>query len=189
MPTELTQDEIEALLAGVTTVPASAAADSDLLAALLAPASDAGAASDQHQTPLPPVLTAPSSQPAQATGALSWEAALHLVPGYERLCTRYPPVTERQHPKFGRVIVVAYLEDKARRVRRNSKIGEYMFFDYPELGLVEPDTRSLECRISIKIIKYEVGLRIRFWENGPQGDVPGKSGAILVTEPGLRFER
>ncbi len=189
MPTELTQNEIEALLAGVTTAPASAHADPDLLAALLAPAPDLGAAGGQEQAPPPPVMTAPFAPPSQATSALSWEAALHLVPGHEQLCRRYPPITERQDPKHGRVIVLAYLEDKKRRVRRNFKIGEYMFFDHPELALVEPDVGDLECRITIKVIKYEVGLRIRFWENGPGGDVAGRSGAIVAREQGLHLER
>jgi len=192
MSDQLTGDEIEQLLKGTTVAAEPEPTDPELLAELLGPPTPA-----VSERPVEPETTraapggaaTPTSRGTDGADGLAWEAALHLVPGYEGLCTRYPPVTERQHPRFGRVIVLAYLEDRVRRVRRNSKIGQYMFFDYPELELIEPDTRSLNCRVSIKVIKYDVGLRIRFWENSSAGDVPGKSGAILVTEPGLRLER
>ena len=83
------------------------------------------------------------------------------------------------------MLLAAYLEDTTRRVRRNLKLGEHLFFAAPELELVEPDTKALNCRVIIKTLPHQVGMRIRYWENTPSGDVPGKSGTFIVTERGL----
>jgi len=195
--TVLTAEDLAEMLAGVPGAHEPDPGDPDLLASLFgepAESHSAGSPPDAASPADPQATTAP--EPMAATGgsasgeeAFSWDDALHLVPGYVDLCRRYPPLTERHHPQFGRVIALAYLEDMGRRVRRNFKIGQYQFFDAPELEGLEPDTDSMNCRIVIKLIRYEVGLRIRYWQNQGGADVPGRSGAVVATEAGLRIEK
>jgi hypothetical protein len=129
---------------------------------------------------------------AQARGAIlppaefAWENAYHLVPPpMLRLVKRYPAIGISQHPDHGLVVLAAYLEDKQRRVRRNLQIGNDTFFYAPELEIVEPDTRAFDCRIVLKTFRHQPGMRIRYWQNTPNGDTPGKTGAFEVTERGL----
>lgn len=147
-------------------------------------------------TGLPAVPSTP--EPAQASALTAskpetpvrdddyaWTRAFHLVPEFSRLLSRYPAIGLSQHPRHGLVLVAAYLEDTSRRVRRNLKFGDDLFFAVAELEVVEPETKALKCRVIIKTLPHQVGMRIRYWENTPAGDVPGKSGAFIVTERGL----
>lgn len=167
----------------------------DELAGLLGEPAAGDAPSSTAMKPSAPPVTrgaaslVPSPSVAEDGAGPAWLAALHLVPGYEAVVQRYPAITERQHPEFGRVIVLAYLEDKTARIRRNFKVGSELFFFTPELQEIAPDTSSLNCRVVIKIIRYQVGTTIRCWENRPGGDVPGMSRTIHVTERGLMLAR
>jgi hypothetical protein len=114
-------------------------------------------------------------------------SALHLVPEHEQLIRRYPAIGLKQHAQHGLVLMAAYLEDTGRKIRRNLKLGDDVFFYAEELELTEPETEALHCRIVVKMLRHRVGMRIRFWENGPQGDVAGKSGIYEVRATGLQL--
>lgn len=117
----------------------------------------------------------------------TWENAYHLVPPpMLALLRRYPAIGISQDPEHGLVLLAAYLEDKKRCVRRNLKIGNDTFFYATDLKILEPDTRAFDCRIVIKTLRHEPGMRIRFWQNTPDGDTPGKGGVFETTVRGLR---
>lgn len=194
MSDQLTPDEIELLLHGVTVAPEPESTDPQLLADLLGgplpTAADDVPSDAAPATPQPRRTPNPRSLDQENSDGRAWETALHLVPGYESLCRRHPPITERQDPKHGRVLVGVYLEDKVRGIRRNMKIGGDMFFDAEALAEITPDTQELQCRIVIKVFEYKPGTQIRFWENHRVGgDAPGKSGTVLVSDAGLRLQR
>jgi hypothetical protein len=115
----------------------------------------------------------------------AWLRALHLAPQYQRLILRYPAIGLMQHDQHDLVLVAAYLEDVRQRIRRNLKLGDDLFFHAPEIEVFEPDTKKFGCRIMVKIMRHQVGMRIRYWENRPQGDVLGKTGIYEVREKGL----
>jgi hypothetical protein len=125
--------------------------------------------------------------PGVVAAEYAWVDGLHLVRGYEGLIGRYPPVTERQDREFGRVVVVAYLEDKKRRIRRNSSIGNCKFFEAPSIKTITHDHEDCDFRIVLKVLPYRVGTQLRFWENTPKGDVLAKSVSVLVTQAGLKL--
>lgn len=117
----------------------------------------------------------------------AWENAYHLVPPpMLALLKRHPAIRMSQHAEHGLVLLAAYLEDKKRRIRRNLQIGRDTFFYATEIEIVEPDTRAFDCRIVIKTFRHEPGMRIRFWQNTPDGDTPGKSGVFETTARGLQ---
>jgi len=129
----------------------------------------------------------------QARGAIlppaefTWENAYHLVPPpMLALLKRHPAIGISQHPEHGLVLLAAYLEDKQRRIRRNLQIGSDTFHYATEIEILEPDTQAFDCRIVIKTFRHEPGMRIRFWQNTPDGDTPGKSGVFETTARGLR---
>jgi hypothetical protein len=134
-----------------------------------------------------PQQAAPSPNTRMPVSEHSWENAFHLVPPHLLpLLRRYPPIGLSQHPKHGLVILIAYLEDKGRRLRRNFKLGNDMFFHASELETLEIDTEGFDCRIVVKTFRHQPGMRIRYWENTPNGDTPGRSGSFDVTARGLR---
>jgi len=136
--------------------------------------------------PVSGALASPAPAPVSQNQAdYSWLQARHLVLQYERLILRYPAIGLMQHDQYGLVLVAAYLEDLNQRIRRNLTLGDDLFFHAPELELFEPDTKKLGCRIIVKTLRHQVGMRIRFWENRPQGDVLGKTGVYEVRERGL----
>lgn len=53
----------------------------------------------------------------------TWLKAIHLIPGYERLIHRNPPIAPTERAPWGRVIAAAYLEDTVRKIRRNCMFG------------------------------------------------------------------
>jgi hypothetical protein len=169
------------------------------LAALFGESNENGATPAGPAEPPPLVVgpvTSPSVGPADARLVLpftphsfadySWLSALHLVPEHEQLLLRYPAIALKRHTQYGLVLMAAYLADTERRIRRNLKLGNDLFFYAEELELTEPETKHLKCRIVIKTLPHRVGMRIRFWENGPQGDVVGKSGVYEVRAAGLQ---
>lgn len=118
--------------------------------------------------------------------AHAWENALHLLPPlFVRLVRRYPAIGVAEHPKHGLVLLAAYVEDTRRKVRRNLKLGDDLFFHAAELEALEPDTKTFDCRILVKTLRHQPGMRIRYWENTSAGDTVGKSGTFQVTERGL----
>jgi len=192
-PVPAEPDELDALLGrehahSAPAAPRLAAAD-DLLLGLIG---------DEGRT-LPTGCAPPSgdsitsAMSEQERGAIAlpaefaWEDAYHLVPPQILpLLKRYPAIGISQHAQHGLVLLAAYLEDKQRRIRRNLQIGRDTFFYATELEILEPDTRTLNCRIVIKTFRHEPGMRIRFWQNTPNGDTPGRSGVFELTERGLR---
>jgi hypothetical protein len=170
--------------------------EGDELAALVGAAPLNANASAGELTEVPPTSAQSATAGASAQSATArtaeenyaWLDAVQLIPKFEKLIRNYPPITTTTDPKHGRVIVLAYIEDRARGVRRNFKVGNQMFFDLDELERIEPETKALKCRILIKIIPYQVGLKIRCWENRPGGDDPRKKGLIVAKEGGLAFE-
>lgn len=133
-----------------------------------------------------PAMPAPAGKDQ---GDYAWLRALHLAAQYQRLILRYPAIGLMQHDQHGLVLVAAYLEDVNQRIRRNLKLGDDLFFHAPELEVFEPDTKKFGCRIIVKILRHQVGMRIRYWENRPQGDVLGKTGIYEVREMALTLLR
>lgn len=161
--------------------PASASTQTgdDILSALVEPIVTPDSAAEFLSAPLPSV--------AAASNEYSWESAKHLLPEWAgRLIARYPAIGVSDHPVHGRVLVAAYLEDKGRRVRRNLKIGNDLFFYAEELELIEPDTKHLDCRVVIKTLPYRSGMCVRYWENTASGDAPGRSGTFELVAGGLK---
>lgn len=141
-------------------------------------------ASAVPEDPLRTVLT-PSASAAPVQYA--WENAYHLLPQQLLpLVKRYPAIGIMRHAKHGLVVLATYLEDKQKRIRRNLQIGNDTFQYASEIEIIEPDTRAFDCRIVIKMFRYQPGMRIRYWENTPNGDTPERSGAFELTEHGLR---
>jgi hypothetical protein len=144
-----------------------------------------GAAISSPARPPTPARSQPSN-PVKRTG-YAWEGARHLLPEpIVTLTSRYPALGMCQHTEFGLVVMAAYLEDTERRIRRNLKLGNHMFFDAPELDSFAPDLTAFKCRVVVKTILLQPGMVIRFWENTPNGDLPDR-GSYVVRERG--FER
>jgi hypothetical protein len=123
----------------------------------------------------------------------AWNRAKHLLPDWAiPLMGRYPSIGRGQSTRHGLVLWCLYLEDTEAGLLRNFKIGNDVFFHAAELELIEPDTQALGCRVVLKAFPFTVGTRVRFWESmrgtqpGTRLDTPGKSGAYLLTEQGLK---
>jgi hypothetical protein len=177
-PTPASQ-EIDALAALMGEAPAAATSQ---------PASTVVEATEAPVAGPPATPSGPVATPQPVEEHYAWLDAVHLVPEFERLVRNYPSIAAIAHPKHGRVIVLTYLADNDRGIRRNFSVGSQKFFDLDELEKIEPETKAFKCRILIKIIPYRVGLRIRCWENRPGGDDPRKKGLIVARESGLAFE-
>lgn len=136
--------------------------------------------------PLPDEDVVSAAVASQSSGP-AWNKAVHLLPPWAMpLISRYPSIGVGQSTLHGRVLWAVYLEDTQLRLRRNLQIGNDVFFHAEELEKIEPNTKELGCRVVLKAFSYRVGLRVRYWENTPTGDVPGKTGAFILTEQGLR---
>lgn len=180
---QLTDEELAALLAEV---PPQHPRNGTEIAALLGESVPPTPTSAS----LPPAAaaTAPAeSSGSQDLGDYSWLRAIDLVPEHRQLILRYPAIGLKKHPQHGVVLMAAYLEDVKRRVRRNLKLGDQMFFHADALEVTEPETKALGCRLVIKTMRHQVGMRIRFWQNEPHGDAPGRSGTYEVRDSGLQL--
>jgi hypothetical protein len=200
-------------LAALITDNVTRSEEDDLLASLIGDVSPSGTPPNETTAPsgLPidvasPVLPAPISalvytesplqiptsasrmtvQPKKRSG-YAWEDARHVLPeAVLPLIERYPAIGLCQHSDFGLVVLAAYLEDSARKIRRNLKLGEHMFFHAPELSVFERDLKEFNCRVVVKTIVHQPGMVIRFWENTKDGDLPDR-GSFVVRANG--FER
>lgn len=181
-------DLLAALLGDSSPGEASGAAADEVARANVAaaPVQPAGAVVAASPTSRTSTASSPTGKPQKRTG-YAWESALHLLPEtVVTLIDRYPAIGLCQHSEFGLVVIAAYLEDTARRIRRNLKLGNDTFFYAPDLHSFAPDLEEFNCRVVVKTIRHQPGMVIRFWENTPDGDLPDR-GAYVVRARG--FER
>lgn len=179
---ELTQAELDALCSSPTQVQDN---EISLLLGDQAPAAQ-GATPEEGQLARP---VAPERETDDLGGEhFAWLDARHLFREFGPIVMRYPSLSERVDPQFGRVIVLVYLEDKVKGVRRNFTVDGKLFFESEALREMNLDTEAFKCRIVVKIIPYRVGLEIRCWENRGR-DVPGTKLRIKTEAVGLRITK
>ena len=138
-----------------------------------------------EEAPVPPT---PPGEDEGVRNDGPWLHVLDRVIGFERLLRRYPPLGERDTEEFGRVLLVAYLQDKAAGAYQNCLIDNERFFEAPAIKeAVNYDDEA--CRIVVRMFGYKAGTRVRFWCHRRGRDDSRMDRTALLTERGIAVRR
>jgi hypothetical protein len=163
---------------------------------------------DASQLVLPDIVVdEPKSEPAASLVKDMFDT-LFATPSFEEfriVFDRYPYVWEMDHPEYGRVLVLGYASGRntdGELIRRNCVVNrfkseggdptereDHSFNDLQSVVgyLKSNDGKDGSIHRFIKVLRYQVGMGIRFWTNTEKGDLPEFYRFIVLTEEGPKY--